>query len=107
MRFRLIAAAVALIWTAAEVAPGGQDGHAIITAAIAAMGAGGLRTVTLTGSGSQGRVGQNVSPATPWPQIPLKTYTRSVDVDAATGTLDAIRLQNGGENPFSEIVPAN
>ncbi len=106
MRFRLIAAALVIFCTVAQVAPGGQDGHAVITAATAATGAGGLRTVTLTGSGSQGRVGQNVSPATPWPQVPLKTYTRAVDVEAAAGNLQAVRLQNGAETPFTDAVAA-
>ena len=65
----------------------GQDGNAIVGAAVKAMGAENLKTIQLTGSGSAAGIGQNVNPTAGWPTVPVKSYTRQIDLDALASNL--------------------
>ncbi len=71
------------------------------------MGADTLKTLTLTGGGSVGTLGQNLSPTTPWPLVKLARYTRTIDLEAMAATLETVRVQNNREAaPQTQIVPA-
>jgi glyoxylase-like metal-dependent hydrolase (beta-lactamase superfamily II) len=84
----------------------GQDGRTIISAAAKAMGAENLRTVELRGSGSNGGVGQNFSPAQAWPLVRAKSYTRQIDLDAMASNTQVIRFQNTAQ-PQNQVIPPN
>ncbi len=106
MRLRFIALAAASVWAAASNAGVAQDGRAVVSAAVRAMGAGNLKTLVLSGSGSLAGIGQNVTPESPWPLARLKTYTRAIDVDALTSRFDAVRVQSNVESPVSQVIAA-
>ena len=105
MRLSFRAIAVALV-VAGTVRPAqGQDGAAVAAAAARAMGAETLKTLTLTGSGSVGTLGQNVTPTAAWPLVRLSRYTRSLDLGALASTLEATRLQDGRETVQNQVIP--
>jgi glyoxylase-like metal-dependent hydrolase (beta-lactamase superfamily II) len=85
----------------------GQDGNAIVGAAVKAMGAENLKTIQLTGSGSAAGIGQNVNPTTGWPTVPVKSYTRQIDLDALASNLRTIRVQNNADVPLNQVIPPN
>ena len=67
--------AVALLcWAAAA-----QDAKTALEAAAKAMGAGDLKSIEYAGSGASFTLGQNVSPAVPWPRVEVKSYRRAID----------------------------
>lgn len=85
----------------------GQDGKAIVVAAVKAMGAENLKTLQLTGSGSTAGIGQNVNPTTGWPIVRVKSYTRQIDLGALASNLQAIRVQNNADVPLNQVIPSN
>src|SRR6187455_3397986 len=82
---------LAVVWSSTIV---GQDGKTVVAAAVRAMGAENLKTLTLTGAGTNSGVGQNVNPNSPWPLVQIKSYTRTVDFDAMASNFQAVRFQN-------------
>jgi glyoxylase-like metal-dependent hydrolase (beta-lactamase superfamily II) len=70
------------------------------------MGADALKSLTLTGAGSVGTLGQNLTPTTAWPLVKVARYTRTIDFDAMAATLETVRVQNGRETPQTQTVPA-
>lgn len=70
------------------------------------MGADALKTLTLTGAGSVGTLGQNLTPTMAWPLVKLARYTRTIDFDAMAGSLETVRVQNDRETPQTQTVPA-
>src|SRR3954454_19004747 len=107
MRVGLIASAAALTLVLGSAATHGQDGRQIVTNAARTMGADTLKTLTLTGAGSVGTLGQNLTPTTPWPLVKLARYTRTIDLEAMAATLETVRVQNNREAaPQTQIVSA-
>jgi len=97
-------AAIALLIGAGAVQ--GQDAQTLVATASRTMGADTLKTLALTGSGSVGTLGQNVTPTAPWPLVSLKRYTRTIDVEAPAATLETVRIQNDRETSQTQAVPA-
>ena len=83
-----------------------QDVQTVVAAAARTMGADDLKNLTLTGAGSVGTLGQNLTPTTAWPLVKLARYTRTIDFDAMAATLETVRVQNGRETPQTQTVPA-
>src|SRR5436190_22343565 len=59
-----------------------QDAKTILANVSRAMGADNLRTIQLSGMGSNAGIGQNTSPNTRWPLVRVKTYTQEIDFAA-------------------------
>jgi glyoxylase-like metal-dependent hydrolase (beta-lactamase superfamily II) len=76
-----------------------------IDAAVATLGADGVKTLQFTGSGATFTVGQNFTPDDPWPRVTLKRYTVSLDYEHARTRQDLVRemgpaMPRGGGVPF-------
>ncbi len=68
------------------------DGAALIAAAERAQG-GPIRTLQLSGSGSDFVVGQGWQPRGPWPRFNVERYDRKMDFEAAASSLVTVRSQ--------------
>src|SRR5262249_34328337 len=49
-----------------------------------ALGVAKIKTLQYTGSGANFSVGQNYTPNEPWPRVPVKSYTASINYDSAS-----------------------
>jgi glyoxylase-like metal-dependent hydrolase (beta-lactamase superfamily II) len=90
--------------------PGGtqaQDSKTVVNTVVRAMGAENLRTLQLSGSGSNAGVGQNVNPSSAWPTVRVKTYTRQIDFEAIASSVEMVRIQNDAEQTQTQVIPAN
>lgn len=77
-----------------------------IDAAIDALGASAVNTLQFTASGATFTVGQNFTPADPWPRVTLKRYTVFVDYEHARMRQELVRemgatMPRGGGVPFT------
>ena len=70
-----------------------QDVNSVLRTAAAAMGMNDMKSIQYTGTGWQGMVGQNYSPADDWPRTGLKTYTRTIDFDTMSSKEEYVRSQ--------------
>ena len=59
-----------------------QSVQSVLQATATAMGMENLTSIEYSGTGWQGRVGQNVSPDRDWPRVDLTSYTMTIDFDA-------------------------
>jgi hypothetical protein len=84
-----------------------QDGKTVVAAAAKTMGAENLKTIQLTGTGSNTGIGQNLNPSAAWPLVRVKTYTRQIDFGTLASSVQAVRIQNGIETPLSQVIPSN
>ena len=78
--------------------------NALQTAA-SALGVGNIKTLQFTGSGRNFSVGQNYTPADPWPAVPVKSYTAVVNFDTGAMRVELLRemgpvMPRGGGAPF-------
>jgi glyoxylase-like metal-dependent hydrolase (beta-lactamase superfamily II) len=80
-------AALALLWPLTAAA---QDGRAALESVARAMGAANLKSIEYTATGAIFAVGQSATPGAPWPRFNLKSYTRSINYDTASGREDRI-----------------
>ena len=62
-----------------------------------AMGATNLKSIEITGSGTNYAVGQSAVPGAPWPRFIVKSFTRAVDYQAGAMRDEYVRTQ--GEEP--------
>src|SRR5438309_482632 len=81
-----------------------QQANALQTAADA-LGAAKIKTLQFTGSGQNFSVGQNYSPSEPWPPVPVKNYTASINYDTGSMRVELLRemgpaMPRGGGAPF-------
>ena len=76
----------ALAWGAAASA---QQG-ALQTAA-KTLGVANIKTLQYSGSGRNFSVGQNYTPADPWPAVPVKSYTAVANFDTGAMRVDLTR----------------
>src|SRR5712691_6482413 len=77
-----------------------------VKAAAGALGAGALKTLQFTGSGANFSVGQNFTPAEPWPRVAVKSYTASINFDTGSMRQELVRemgttMPRGGGAPFT------
>ena len=56
-----------------------QSVQSVLQTTAIAMGMENLTSIQYSGTGWQGRVGQNVSPDRDWPRVELESYTRTID----------------------------
>jgi glyoxylase-like metal-dependent hydrolase (beta-lactamase superfamily II) len=84
-----------------------QDGKTIVSTAAKAMGAENLKTVQISGSGSNAGIGQNINPNMAWPVVRVKSYVRQIDLDAAASSAQLIRIQNNAEAPQNQVIQPN
>jgi len=77
--------------------PVAQDAHSVLQTAATAMGVSNMKSITYSGTGWQGMVGQNVAPDQDWPRVDLTSYTRTIDFDTMSSREEYVRVQ--GNNP--------
>lgn len=81
-----------------------QDPAAVVAAAVRATGSATVTSLVLTGSGSVGTLGQNVTPDAAWPLARVTKYTRQIDLTRSASSLESVRLQNGAETTQTQVV---
>jgi glyoxylase-like metal-dependent hydrolase (beta-lactamase superfamily II) len=86
----LVAMALVLLLPALAWA---QDGRAALESAARALGAPGLKSIEIKGSGSNFALGQSHAPGAPWPRFNLKSFTRTVNYETASMRDDLVRTQ--------------
>ena len=75
-----------------------QSVQSVLQSTATAMGMENLTSIRYSGTGWQGRVGQNVSPDQDWPRVDLTSYTRSIDFDTMASKEEYVRAQgNAGQ----------
>ena len=105
MFLRALAIPVATICAAVSAFPqelprGHVDPLPLLDAAANAMGVDALRCIAFSGTGSSGKVGQNVLQSTDWPKgEPLDAYTRTIDFEKGS-SVERFR-RKPGLNPAS------
>ncbi len=105
----------ALLMTALSIGTGAQDAKAIIDNASKALGAGGLNSITYSGSASNGNFGQSTTIAGPLAMTAITNYTRAIDfaqpASRATGATMPPAIPGGpppqAGNFNQNITPAN
>ena len=102
MRRLTISLALAFTFAAGSSA---QEADAV-KAAAGTLGAGTLKTLQFTGSGANFSVGQNFTPAEPWPRVTVKSYTASINFDTGSMRQELVRemgttMPRGGGAPFT------
>jgi glyoxylase-like metal-dependent hydrolase (beta-lactamase superfamily II) len=83
----LIVAAPALVF---PVAAGAQDAKTVIANASKAMGADGLNSIALNGSGANYGLGQSNNANGEWPRTNLNDYVRAIDFASSTSRATAV-----------------
>ena len=117
-RLGFIAVIVALIGlsplSAFAAGAGARSAASVIAAATKAIGAEGLSSIKLWGSGASFGIGQNNNPDGPWPRTNLNDYYRSIDFERSASKATAVTWAapvTGGpavQGAFNQIVtPAN
>ena len=92
-----------LILSAVMIAPASaQSVQSVLQATATAMGMENLTSIQYSGTGWQGRVGQNVSPDRDWPRIELTTYTMTIDFGAMSSREEFVR--DGSPRRFTNFV---
>ena len=71
-----------------------QNVQGVLQATATAMGMENLTSIEYSGTGWQGRVGQNVSPDRDWPRVELPSYTMTIDFDAMASREEYVREGN-------------
>ena len=85
----------------------GQDAKSVLALAAKAMGVENLKTLQFTGSGSAAAlIGQNVTPTSGWPTVRVKSYTRQLDLDAMSSSVQSVRVQGTTDTPFNQVINA-
>src|SRR2546429_8140532 len=77
---KIVFATLGILALASAVA---AQSNAVQTAADT-LGAARIKTLQFTGSGQNFSVGQNYTPAEPWPPVTVKTYTASINYDTGS-----------------------
>jgi len=70
-----------------------------------ALGVAKIKTLQYTASGANFSVGQNYTPAEPWPRVTIKSYTANVNYDTGSMRVELLRemgdvMPRGGGAPF-------
>src|SRR5688572_309833 len=77
-----------------------------LPAAATTLGVATIKSIEFTGTGQMFSVGQNYVASDPWPAVPLKTYTASINYDTGAMRVDLVRtmgplMPRGGGAPFT------
>src|SRR5262245_56814865 len=77
-----------------------------VKSAADALGAANVKTLQFTASGVNFSVGQNFTPAEPWPRVTVKSYTASINYDTGSMRQELVRemgttMPRGGGAPFT------
>ena len=85
-----------------------EDAKTALEAAAKAMGVTkDMKSIQYSGTGWQGAVGQNFTPAMDWPRFELASYTRTIDFDTQSSKVEMVRRQGnyaargGGGTPLA------
>ena len=79
-----------------------QSVQSVLQSVATAMGMENLTSIQYSGTGWQGRVGQNVSPDQDWPRVELTSYTRTIDFGTMASKEEYVR--EGGTRQFTNLV---
>ena len=79
-----------------------QSVQSVLQTTAIAMGMENLTSIQYSGTGWQGRVGQNVAPDRDWPRVELTSYTRTIDFDTVSSTEEYVR--DGSTRQFTDFV---
>ena len=98
---KIVFATLGILALASAVA---AQSNAVQTAADT-LGAARIKTLQFTGSGQNFSVGQNYTPAEPWPPVTVKNYTASINYDTGSMRAELVRemgvvMPRGGGGPF-------
>ena len=94
---------LSLILSALITAPvAAQSVQSVLQATAIAMGMENLSSIEYSGTGWQGRVGQNVAPDRDWPRIELTAYTRAIDFEAMSSKEEFVR--EGSTRQFTNLL---
>jgi glyoxylase-like metal-dependent hydrolase (beta-lactamase superfamily II) len=79
--------------------------QAALQTAATTLGVATLKTLQFTGAGRNFSVGQNYTASEPWPAVPVKNYTATINFDAAAMRVELLRemgpvMPRGGGAPF-------
>jgi glyoxylase-like metal-dependent hydrolase (beta-lactamase superfamily II) len=78
----------------------------VLQSAATTLGVANIKLLEFTGTGQMFSVGQNYVASDPWPAIPLKAYTATVNYDTGAMRIDLVRtmgplMPRGGGAPFT------
>jgi glyoxylase-like metal-dependent hydrolase (beta-lactamase superfamily II) len=78
----------------------------VLQTAATTLGVANVRSLEFTGTGQMFSVGQNYVASDPWPAVPLKTYTATINYDTGSMRVDLVRtmgpvMPRGGGAPFT------
>jgi glyoxylase-like metal-dependent hydrolase (beta-lactamase superfamily II) len=74
-----------------------QDARALLEAADKTLGASKVNSITYTGTGYSGYLGQNFTVVDDWPRVDLKSWSQTIDYVGRSAKEEAVRVQ--GKNP--------
>jgi glyoxylase-like metal-dependent hydrolase (beta-lactamase superfamily II) len=77
-----------------------------LPAAATTLGVATIKSIEFTGTGQMFSVGQNYLASDPWPAVPLKNYTATINYDTGAMRVDLVRtmgplMPRGGGAPFT------
>ena len=77
-----------------------------LPAAATTLGVATIKSIEYTGTGQMFSVGQNYVASDPWPAVPLKSYTATINYDTGAMRVDLVRtmgplMPRGGGAPFT------
>ena len=79
-----------------------QSVQSVLQTTATAMGMESLTSIQYSGTGWQGRVGQNVSPERDWPRVDLTSYTRTIDFVTMSSKEEYVR--SGSTTTVTNLV---
>ena len=79
-----------------------QSVQGVLQSAATAMRMENLTSIQYSGTGWQGRVGQNVAPDRDWPRVELTSYTRTIDFATMASKEEYVR--EGSTNQITNLV---
>ena len=80
-----------------------QSVQSVLQSVATAMGMENLTSIRYSGTGWQGRVGQNVAPDRDWPRVDLTSYTMTIDFETMSSKEEYVRAQ-GGARQVTNLV---
>ena len=83
-----------------------QSVQNVLQSTATAMGIENLTSIQYSGTGWQGRVGQNVSPDLDWPRVDLTSYRMTIDFETMSSKEEYVRAQ-GATRTLTDLVSGN
>ena len=90
---------------ALALAAGAAAQQGALQTAASTLGVGTIKTLQFTGAGRNFSIGQNYTASEPWPAVPVKSYTATINYDTGAMRVDLLRemgpvMPRGGGAPF-------